>query len=79
MNIYTTVFTARCPANNRAVTYTLVIQSTEMIMVERIQSETAKLRRGYHEKFADTLFRKFGGVQTLSAHHHGTDVKTVRP
>jgi hypothetical protein len=49
-----------------------------MIMVEDIQAAVNKLE-GFHEDFADSLLRQFGGRQTLSAHHHGTDIQTIRP
>ena len=79
MNIYTQRFRSNCPRNKRRVEYTLRIESCEMIMVEDIQSFVEDLKDGYHEGFADELFARFGGVQTLDAHHHGTDVRTVRP
>lgn len=79
MNIYTQYFTAECASNKRNVSYKLVIESHVTIMVEQIQSEVAKLTSGYHEEFADALFARFGGRQTLMAHHHGTDITTVRP
>ncbi len=79
MNIYTQHFTARCANNNRLVSYALTIESHVTIMVEEIQAEVAKLESGYHEKFADHLFARFGGLQTMTAHHHGTDITTVRP
>lgn len=79
MNIYTQHWTALCANNDRQVCYTLVIESRTTIMVEDIQAEVAKLSSGYHERFADDLFARFGGRQTISAHHHGTDITTVRP
>jgi hypothetical protein len=56
----------------------LTIESPRMIMVEDLQAATSELN-GYHEEFADTLWQSFGGRQTLIAHHHGTDIETVRP
>lgn len=78
MNVYTQRFRAICPKNSRSVDYLLVIESSRTIMVEDIQAAVAKLK-GYHEEFADRLFRLFGGKQTLTAHHHGTDIETRRP
>lgn len=78
MNTYTQKFRATCPANGRSVDYTLVIESSRMVMVEEIQAAVTGLE-GYHEDFADRLLAKFGGSQTLSAYHHGTDIVTVRP
>jgi hypothetical protein len=79
MNIYQQVFTARCARNKRRVKYTLTIESHDTVMVEDIQRAVAKFETGYHEAFADRLFERFGGKQTLSAHHHGTDITTIRP
>jgi hypothetical protein len=79
MNIYTHRFTAKCPNNSRVVTYTLTIESHETIMVESLQAEIIRLQVGYHEQIADQLFACFGGRQTIQAHHHGTDIKTIRP
>lgn len=78
MNTYTQHFRATCPNNGRSVDYVLVIESPRMIMVEEIQKAVGALK-GYHEDFADKLLAKFGGRQTLTAHHHGTDVQTTRP
>ena len=78
MNIYTQRFRATCPNNGRTVDYTLTIEASRMIEVESIQAATSGLA-GYHEDFADRLFAAFGGRQELSAHHHGTDIRTVRP
>lgn len=79
MNVYTHRFVATCPRNKRRVQYTLRIELCEMLMVEDLQAFVEKLKDGYHEGFADEFFERFGGVQTLEAHHHGTDIKTVRP
>jgi hypothetical protein len=78
MNIYTQRFRATCPNNGRSVDYMLTVESPRMIMVEDIQAAVSELK-GYHEDFADVLWERFGGRQTLTAHHHGTDVETVRP
>jgi hypothetical protein len=79
VNIYTQHFTAKCASNNRLVSYALTIESHVTIMVEDIQAECDKLQSGYHEQFADDLFARFGGRQTISAHRHGTDITTIRP
>jgi len=78
LNIYTQRFRATCPTTRRTVDYVLTIESSRMIMIEEIQTTVAKLK-GYHEELADKLFALFGGRQTLTAHHHGTDIQTVRP
>jgi hypothetical protein len=79
MNIYTQRFRASCPVNNRSVDYVLRIESAAVIRVEDLQSVVGEFKSGFHEDFADQLFAKFGGMQTMCAHHHGTDIKTVRP
>jgi len=78
MNIYTQHFRATCSKNGRSVDYVLTIESPRMILVEDIQVTVGELK-GYHEEFADLLWQQFGGRQRLVAHHHGTDVETVRP
>lgn len=78
MNIYTQRFRATCPNNGCTVDYVLTIESTRLIMVEDIQAAVAGLE-GFHEDFADKLLAKFGGRQELCAHHHGTDIRTIRP
>lgn len=78
MNTYTQHFRAQCPKNGRQVDYVLTIKSPRMIMVEDIQAAVGKLK-GFHEEFADKLYAQFGGQQTLFAHHHGTNVETIRP
>lgn len=79
MNIYTQKFVAKCPVNDREVDYVLTIESRKVIKVEDLQATVGEFKQGFHEDFADQLFKKFGGVQTMAAHHHGTDIKTVRP
>ena len=78
MNIYTTAFIANCPNNGARIHYVLTIKSEVMIEVEQISDEVALLDRGFHEEFADQLFRSFGGEQELVAEHHGVNVKTIR-
>jgi len=78
MNVYTQHFRATCPNNGRTVDYVLRIESQRTIMVEDIQAAVSDLN-GYHENFADKLFAQFGGRQMMRAHHHGTDVETIRP
>jgi hypothetical protein len=79
LNIYTQRFRAKCASNNRTVEYTLTLEASSVIMVEDLQAAVATFESGYHEDFADKLFAQFGGKQTIEAHHHGTDIKTVRP
>ena len=49
-----------------------------MLMVENLIEVVTMHDRGYHEDIADQLLREFGGKQTLTANHHGVDIKTVR-
>lgn len=78
MNEYTVEFFSACPANGVRVKYTLTIQAHEVIVVEALLDVTSRLTVGFHEDHADLLFQKFGGLQTLRAHHHGVDIKTTR-
>jgi hypothetical protein len=50
----------------------------QMIPVEHIVTATGLIKFGYHENIADELHERFGGRQTLEAHHHGVDIYTVR-
>lgn len=78
MNTYTVEFFARCPANSLRIKYRLEISTHVMLMVEDIVDEVEGIERGFHEDIADRLQAKFGGHQTMTAHHHGVDIKTVR-
>lgn len=79
MNIYTRKFVASCPNNGEPIIYSLRIETDDrMIQVEHIVTATALHKQGYHEQIADDLFGRFGGRQTLEAHHHGVDILTVR-
>lgn len=77
MNTYLQRFTAVCPNNGQPINYLLKIESKETIMVEKIRAAVGRLRRGFHEDFADKLAR-LGGRQTMTADHHGTRIKTIR-
>jgi len=79
MNIYTQKFVAKCPVNDRPVDYVLTIETRAVIRVEDLQAAVGGFASGFHEDFADQLIAKFGGMQTLCAHHHGTDIRTIRP
>lgn len=78
MNTYSTKFFSLCPTNEVRIEYALTIQSDDMIPVEHIIAEVSTLTRGYHEDFADVLFARFGGKQTLAADHHGVAITTHR-
>lgn len=78
-NVYTRQFVAICPNNGRAVTYTLTIHTDGVVIpVETIVAATDRLQKAFHEEIADELSSQFGGRQTLTAHHHGVDIETVR-
>jgi len=78
-NRYSHQFVAACPNNGMQIIYNLVIETADkMIQVEHITTATALIKQGFHEQIADELHRRFGGLQTLRAHHHGVDIETVR-
>jgi hypothetical protein len=79
VNIYRHTFASRCPNNGALIVYALEIESDSMIQVEHITTATRLNGEGFHEAIADDLHKRFGGRQTLKAHHHGVDIETVRP
>jgi hypothetical protein len=80
MNTYSTYFCRKCPVNGQTICYNLAISTGgQTILVEDIQGAIRDLPpEGYHEDIAELLTRDLPGQQTLSAHHHGVDIKTVR-
>ena len=78
MNIYRHTFVAECPGNSQPIVYTLTIEASRMIKVEHIVTACALIKRGYQEEIADQLHKQFGERQSITAHHHGVDIKTVR-
>lgn len=76
-NTYTHRFFAECPNNGKVISYELAIETGGRILVEHIVTACALHRKGFHEDIAAALFARFGGVLTLTAHHHGVDIKTV--
>lgn len=79
MNTYVTYFSIKCPVNGQWICYRMEIAARVVVMVERIQQVIKELPAdGYHEGIAELLTSKLPGQQTLSAHHHGVDIKTVR-
>lgn len=79
MNIYIQRFFSVCPRTKARVEYKLTIETFDTIFVEDIQEFVAEIGSDYHEAIADALHEKFGANQTLEAHHHGTDIRTMRP
>ena len=80
MNIYRHQFVSACPNNGDVIIYALEIESDSMIQVEHIttQAKLCRLDATYHEKIADAFYERFGGRQTIRAHHHGVDIETRR-
>ena len=78
MNIYTYVFVVNCPLNSESIIYTLVLRHLEKVLVEHIKTACSLFKVGHHEDIADELFRRFGGEQVLTAHHHGVDLRSER-
>lgn len=79
MNKYTIHFVRKCPANGLNIAYRLTIETPHVLMVEAIRDEIENLpEQAYHESIAESLTRSLPGRQTLSAHHHGIDIDTVR-
>jgi hypothetical protein len=79
MNKYTIHFVRKCPENGLAIAYRLTIETPHVLMVEAITEEIDNLpEQAYHEAIAQTLTRCLPGRQTLTAHHHGVDIETVR-
>lgn len=78
MNIYQHKFACFCPSNGQQIIYTLKIESQETILVENITAACARNECAYQEQLADFLLKRLGGKQTITAHHHGVDVVTIR-
>ena len=78
MNIYTTDFFANCPNNGIRIAYKLRIESSDVVPVEQIIAAVDCIGDGYHEDIADGLAASLGGVQTLTADHHGVRIETIR-
>ena len=79
MNRYSVKFKCICPNNKKTISYELVIETDEMIMVEELtQHIKDHCSEGYHERIADDLFCSFGGEQYMIANHHGVQIETFR-
>lgn len=78
MNIYRHQFVSHCPNNGQHIIYALEIESAEVIHVEHIVTVANLLANSFHEDIADELHERFGGRQTLRAHHHGVDIESRR-
>lgn len=81
MNIYRHRFCAKCPNNQRTITYNLEIESEHTIMVEEIVQagqDAGTIEQPYHENIADMMHKRFEGKQRLRAFHHGVEIETHR-
>ena len=81
MNTYTLKFFARCPTNNVRIEYLWKLElplGGDPLWAEDLIETVDLIDRAMHEEIADTLFREFGGKQTLTADHHGVCIETVR-
>lgn len=78
MNIYRYQFVTTCPVNGEQIIYKLEIQVGSKILVEHIKTACALHKSGYHEDIADDLHQRFGGLQTITANHHGVDIESKR-
>ncbi len=78
MNIYRHKFYSVCPNNSAIIAYELEIATTDVIQVEHIVTACAIEKSSFHEDIADRLAERFGGQQTLRAHHHGVDIESRR-
>jgi hypothetical protein len=78
MNAYTTEFFKTCPNNGLRIKYRLHIETREIIPVEQITAKIETISEGFHEEIADELLVEFGGLQLLTADHHGVTIETTR-
>jgi hypothetical protein len=78
MNKYTVDFVVECPSDGDMVLYTLEIQCENTIYVEKINTSVRMFKKDYHENIADSLYKVFGGKQTIVATHQGVRIETVR-
>lgn len=78
MNIYRYQFVVTCPSNGEQIIYNLEIHSRDKVMVEHIKTACALHKNGYHEDIADDLHHRFGGLQIISANHHGVGIESRR-
>lgn len=78
MNEYEVEFFARCPENGVRIKYSLQVRTDIVVPVENILAAVQSLTDGYHEAFAERLREGFGGLQKLTAEHHGVHITTHR-
>lgn len=78
LNVYAHDFKSRCPTNGATICYRIVISTTKMILVEDIVALARQYPESYHEPLAEAFYNAFGGMQRLTAFHHGVHIKTIR-
>lgn len=78
MNKYSIKFELSCPNNDQRIAYQASIETDRTIMAENLYGYFASLASAFHEDLADQAYERFGGRQTIRAHHHGVDIETVR-
>ena len=78
MNEYEVEFFATCPENGVRIKYGLQLRTDIVVPVENIIAAVGSLTNGYHEAFAELLRDGFGGLQKLTADHHGVRITTHR-
>jgi hypothetical protein len=78
LNIYTIQFFSNCPNNGIRIHYDLRIESETPIRVENIFAEIDRVDDLFHEEMAEQLAMALPGRHTLSAHHHGVHITTLR-
>jgi len=78
VNTYRSEFFAACPTNGVRIKYSLQISTVKTIRVEDLIIAMEGIDQMYHEEIADEFCNRFGGMQTLTAEHHGVQIETLR-
>jgi len=78
VNTYRSEFFATCPTNGMRIKYALQIKTIKTIRVEDLISVMDSIDQKYHEDIADEFCIRFGGMQTITAEHHGVQIETLR-
>jgi hypothetical protein len=78
MNIYELEFFSICPTNGVRIKYEWKIETDGVLMVENLLKSAENTNNMFHEKIADEFYKRFGGIQTISAFHHGVTIRTLR-
>jgi hypothetical protein len=80
MNRYFHEFVSQCPNNGKFINYSvkICVPSTRRIFVEHVVTHAALHAKDFHEDIADSFYERFGGIQTVTAFHHGVQIVTTR-